>query len=312
MDKLTISLVFGLLASFFFALNNTFERKGREFMNSITFSLGKVMSNVILLILMIIPLAFFGFIKVNFNELIKFSIDNWVYNLLGILSFGLAYTLFVYLLTKDYIIKIVSLVNFLVAILSVLIGVFFFKDNLSIFVLFGAFLILIGLLFLNELEINYLKKLKPLDVLFLAIVVITFTYFPFYTTIYSKAFDPFIGVFMGEFITLISVLIYLFIFKFIVKNKKFSEMFKFEFEKLKKGIKYVILSSIVLIFSFVFLLYGASNGYYSLTLVLSYLSVLWLAVIAHFYLKERLKKVQYFGALLIAIGLILIKLFSGL
>jgi len=166
-------------------------------------------------------------------------------------------------------------------------------------------LTIFGISLINNLDFKIVKILSKKEWFLFLIMLVGFNYHPLYTTYFSKKLNsPILGVFIGEGTTFISNLIILSIF--IFKKKINGNVKNINFYKLK----YPLLSSFFLVIAFISLFTGTTKGFYSITSVLSYLSLLWLSLFAHLFLKEKLSLKQYLGVLCLVISLILIKILN--
>jgi len=297
-DKLAYSIIFGLISSFLFPLTNILDKKGIKHFNPLLFAIIKVFFNIIFLLFIIYFTS-----KVPILLIYSTLKSYLIYILLGLISFSLSYLAFLELIKSKYLIKIQALFSFFSLVISLFVGFFFFHDKLNPIILFSLILIIFGISLINNLDLKITKILNKKEWFLFLIMSIGFNYYPIYTTYFSKEFNnSILGILIGEGTTFVSFLSILLFFLFKKKN------YKKELKQLKTTkLKYPFLSSFFLTTAFIFLFTGTSKGYYSITLILSNLSLLWLSLFAHFFLKEKLNLKQYLGVLSLIVGLMIIK-----
>jgi drug/metabolite transporter (DMT)-like permease len=299
MNKLSTSIISGILSSTFFATSNALDKKGVKLVNPLLFSLIKGIFNVLLLFVYLLFLNKFS------GYVFKLIVDYKFYTFLAIILFGSAYLSFLYLIKNNYVVKVQVLITLVINIIHILAGIYFFKDVLNLFSITGIILILLGLIFLEKFQIKELKNLGIKSYLLILLTSLGFAYYPFYLTFISKKSDVAVGVFLGELLSLISIIIFLILFK-LLKSKQFN--INLNLKEIKKGWKISFLSSLTIVLAFITTIYGTTYGYYSITLILTNFSLIILSLIGHFYLNEKLEKIQFLGVIIATLGLIIISL----
>jgi len=111
------------------------------------------------------------------------------------------------------------------------------------------------------------------------------------------------AVFWGEILTLPS---FIFVFWYYKKVGRKIKVEKFSI----KTFAFIALASLMIVSALVSSFAGTVRGYYSVTLVVSYLSIVWTALLASALFKEKLNKMQYLGILVIVLGLVILKFTS--
>jgi|TARA_B110000116_G_C16784697_1_gene560245 uncharacterized membrane protein len=175
-----------------------------------------------------------------------------------------------------------------------IVGIFYIKDPVDSFAIFGIGIVLLGILILGN---NTFKSIKKTELKFLALPFFIGLSISFYTIvdyfavslinpIFVFSFSSFIGGFIS--ITIIDKRIYHF------------------YTIFSNNITFILLISAMSAIAYSMILFSYKQSYVSLVAPLREISVVFASILGIVYLKEQVSYFKIFGILLIVIGAVLI------